>query len=436
MFNKSLLNQTYSFTPPTCSLEIRNKRSLSSLWFKPNRFDQLSFKLSFDDPRVPHSQQVTISGDRADLERLQLAVNDYVQNLLANSVTIPTISVTENWRSPQSRSANHAQLYLQPQGLVNHELYLASLNHNSQQQQLTLSTVQLFDLANALDSYRNYIAKLAVPNPTPQNKLIFRTGAIAAMALAAVGITVLWLRSRPVSELASTPQAESPAEIGQLDEIVPPTKPATKDATPQPQVSESIASRQKLPPPPAVDAPKPQPNIPNPADYPLAEVGRQSGFKPSPQQPKTQSKSKTGDRLSSESETSITVSPSVTNNPNNNVNDNFQPPSPLNSTNNPSNVALNNKHTNPSQLQQIDAYFQEQWQPPADLQQSLEYRIYLNQDGSIERVVPLGKASRLYLSQTKIPVRGEKFIAPLQESDSPTIRLLLNPDGGVQTFKE
>jgi hypothetical protein len=60
----------------------------------------------------------------------------------------------------------------------------------------------------------------------------------------------------------------------------------------------------------------------------------------------------------------------------------------------------------------------------------------LDRDGSIKRVVPLGKAAQLYLSQTNIPVNGEPFIAPLTPSQSSTIRLLLNPNGGVQVFTE
>ena len=81
-------------------------------------------------------------------------------------------------------------------------------------------------------------------------------------------------------------------------------------------------------------------------------------------------------------------------------------------------------------------YFEQKWQPPGELKQSLEYRLLLNADGSIKRVVSLGKGSQLYLDQTNIPVNGELFISPLSESQSSTIRLLLNPDGRVQAFTE
>ena len=98
-------------------------------------------------------------------------------------------------------------------------------------------------------------------------------------------------------------------------------------------------------------------------------------------------------------------------------------------------IAFNSKPRQLSQTAEIKAYFQDKWLPPEDLKQSLEYRLYLNDDGSIKKVIPLGKASRLYLSKTNIPVQGEPFISPVTEENS-TIRLLLNPDGRVKTFQE
>ena len=95
-----------------------------------------------------------------------------------------------------------------------------------------------------------------------------------------------------------------------------------------------------------------------------------------------------------------------------------------------------NVPSKPSQAQEIKTYFKDKWQPPAELKQSLEYRLYLNFDGSIKRVVPIGKASELYLDKTNIPVKGETFISPLNKSQKSIIRLLLNPDGGIKTFAE
>lgn len=99
-------------------------------------------------------------------------------------------------------------------------------------------------------------------------------------------------------------------------------------------------------------------------------------------------------------------------------------------------LALKSSSNQPSQAEQITAYFENKWQPPVELKQSLEYRLVLDRNGSITQIVPLGKAAQLYLNQTNIPVNGEAFISPLTKSQPNIIRLLLNPDGQVQVVTE
>ena len=89
-----------------------------------------------------------------------------------------------------------------------------------------------------------------------------------------------------------------------------------------------------------------------------------------------------------------------------------------------------------SQTQEVIAYFKDNWQPPENLKQSLEYRLFITPDGSIQRVIPLGKAARIYLDKTAIPIDGEPFISPVSTDRTATVRVLLNPDGKVQAFEE
>lgn len=89
------------------------------------------------------------------------------------------------------------------------------------------------------------------------------------------------------------------------------------------------------------------------------------------------------------------------------------------------------------QLQEIDSYFRNKWRSPQELKQTIEYRLILSQDGSVKRVIPIGKAAGIYLDRTNIPLRGEPFVSPLtEERDTITVRLLLSPDGEVRTFLE
>jgi hypothetical protein len=88
------------------------------------------------------------------------------------------------------------------------------------------------------------------------------------------------------------------------------------------------------------------------------------------------------------------------------------------------------------QIEEITSYFQQKWRSPLDLKQTLEYRLILNQNGSLKRVIPIGKASEIYLDRTNIPLMGEPFVSALANQQNLTIRLLLSPDGEVRTFLE
>jgi hypothetical protein len=88
------------------------------------------------------------------------------------------------------------------------------------------------------------------------------------------------------------------------------------------------------------------------------------------------------------------------------------------------------------QVAEARSYFRQQWSPPAGLKQTLEYNLLLNADGSIQQIAPLGQAAGDYIDRTGIPLVGEPFVSPIQGGHSPKIRVVLGPDGSVQTFLE
>ncbi|VEP13627.1 conserved hypothetical protein [Hyella patelloides LEGE 07179] len=88
------------------------------------------------------------------------------------------------------------------------------------------------------------------------------------------------------------------------------------------------------------------------------------------------------------------------------------------------------------QLQEAASYFRQKWRSQSELQQTLEYRLIINQDGSIKRIIPIGKASEIYLDRTGVPLMGEPFVSAFPQEQSLVIRLLLSPDGEVRTFLE
>jgi hypothetical protein len=88
------------------------------------------------------------------------------------------------------------------------------------------------------------------------------------------------------------------------------------------------------------------------------------------------------------------------------------------------------------QVAEVRQYFQERWKSPDGLNQRLEYRLTLNREGAIARIVPLGRAANIYLDRTQMPLMGTPFVSPLETNERATIRLVLNPDGSVRTFLE
>lgn len=437
-----MLTTIYRFTPPTCTLEIKGEKSPLSRWTNQDILQEFQFKLSLDDPRKSTDQQIIITGDRTTLEQLTNLVDKYIQNNLHGS-----LNPRNNIEKELNQKNNYP--YLKAKGLTNHDLYFGNLKHNSTAQKITLSTVQLFDLLTALEAYSSKISALPKAKQTQSKKALSLWSGVAALAFITVGIATIVLRNAPIDNIASSPQSQSLDTPAEFDDIIPPNIPPESNQKPrQPKISESISSAKRLPPPPAVETPKPKPNIPDPADYSLSEIARQSGLKyPVKQSEIEQEEGEQAESIisptagviletspKSESETKVEkFNHSGANNSRTNSSTNF--PEEFNVADS-SSQNIPDVLSQPSQSQEITAYFQEKWQPPKDLKQSLEYRLYLNPDGTIKRVIPIGKASELYLNSTNIPVKGEKFISPLNQSSKSIVRLLLNPDGGVKTLTE
>jgi hypothetical protein len=88
------------------------------------------------------------------------------------------------------------------------------------------------------------------------------------------------------------------------------------------------------------------------------------------------------------------------------------------------------------QVAEARQYFQQRWTPPEGLTQTLEYQLTLNSNGSIQKIAPLGYASRRYVDRTSIPLVGEPFVSPIETGETVILRLVLSPNGNVQTLME
>jgi hypothetical protein len=441
-------SKIHRFTPPTCTLEITEQKMSLPRRQSLDPAKQFQFELRFDDPRQTTTKQITIKGNQQDFRDLQGAINHYTQIQLQSSFPDKNSQMD---LPPETRGREQPTPYLTPQGLMHHELFFASLTHNSDRPSIRLGTVQLFDLVTALEASQTKMLALSeVEQLRPWQKIMPFWGGIAAVVIMALIAMVTIFKPQPQQNIAAdAPSSPTPDSIPELTEITPPPAPnPDQQSVDSLKPREAISSSKRLPPPPAVETPKPKPDIPDPADYELSDVGRQSGFN-------TTAKAKIGGNQKSKSANSIlakiplaTTAPQADNLQNQaqaqsqaqpdvkDVESKELPTKSANVDNLLQKPASGIADPQPSQIEEVSAYFEDKWQPPADLNQSLEYRLLLDQNGSIKRVVPLGKAAQLYLNQTNIPINGEPFISPLNKSQSATIRLLLNPQGGVQVFAE
>jgi hypothetical protein len=326
-------------------------------------------------------------------------------------------------------------------------------------------------------------------------------GISLAVGLTTIGIQVANqskkenpVASTPKSQSQSQTNLNTPAE-----DVIPPETPKTeaKSDLKNPK-NDPLSSTVKLPPPPAVDTPKPQPDIPDPAQYPpsgnltLPPIASSSQPNPTSKTPSSSANSQVESTISIPPETAKpiakpappkatsktktqnspapTVTSTVTKNNDlqalesqkqaeTNVNDNnenntaiFRQNARLEANEAFSKLEIAEKDTlfkditrdepksqipQVKQVEEIASYFQQKWRSPLDLKQTLEYRLVLNQNGSLKRVIPIGKASEIYLDRTNIPLMGEPFVSTLAKNQQNlTVRLLLSPDGEVRTFLE
>ena len=442
---------TRRVTPPTCTLEIEATSSALSRWTKQKAIEDVQFQLSFDDPRLTKEEQVTIEGDRTQLEQLYRVIASYVQNFLQQPSLEQILS-----QSPSSTNIAPGQLYLKPQGLVTHELFLGSLGNSDSGDKIQLNTVQLFDLVTALEDYQVEIAAIPHLNSgEPQKRSLWSTAVASIVVI--TGLAILGFNLFNQSSLnfqsASVRESESASEKPKIardkpDEVIPPqiTKSPKKPAT-QSQLQDPLSSKEKLPPPPPVEKPKAPPaNVPDFSKYPLPKIEQIPTVKPKltkqpkPNQPSNRpSQSELALRSKPEnipipevpplSPSLLPTEADIINNSVAKADDNSSQTQSLQS-------AEPEKSVTTPQLKEVERYFQQKWQPPAELKQTIEYRLVINSEGSIVRITPIGKASKIFIDRTNIPLMGESFISPSATKGNQIIRLLLSPDGDVKTFLE
>jgi hypothetical protein len=526
----------------------------------------LRFELRFDDPRQPDDKRLAIRGDAGELEMLYEAVNSYVQGFLESSPTqLPLISRTPTAATgstpnespghnslglpasgvmnsdaiasqslyqkpdkfddsalgsnlelnPKRRSLKSRSLatdiYLEPKGLLAHNLFLGHLATEESGPFVNLSVTQLFDLATALDEYAAEAVALPAPNGLSWKKGAPTWAYTAAAVVAAVGVTATTMKllDRPKTQTVATTASQPPSPTPSPTAQVTPSPNASIALLPTPTVPLPLSTAPTLPPPSRVNIPSAPTSLNLPlgsqrsTDSPLGNQRPTTTIRINPPEPATVQPKRSsipvfpGGIASSRPSPSSTASsptislskrspspsspekapsekapaqkaPTRTNKPSESA---TPPPLPelpslnpnTSTASNPGDQALppasartasstaesNQSTSAPTdtdskttlfdtipQVKEVRDYLQQQWKPASDLTQILEYYVFLNPDGKVERIIPLNKAAEENLNRTNIPRSGDPFVSPVEGEGNPKIRVVFSPDGKVQTFYE
>jgi hypothetical protein len=478
-------NLVKHYTPPTCTLEIYHK---NFGLFNKNNSERIpanfNFKLHFDDPRLPEAKTITIEGDRPKLESLCQVVKKYINDFIKETkLNFPLTRLNEVNKSKQK------PIYIINKGLLNQELYYKNLGEDNQAKIINLSSSQLFDLTNALENYQIDV-QISAREPIK----VFDNFSLFVISLIFLffggGITAfLWgdtfFSQEEKEDVSNNIARDNPLPI---EDLIPPDplNPTTIPSVPSPQIPEGLQNREQLPPPqPIIQPPNEQANnlgnptietpplttdinpveikpnlIPPPPKPPIPESSPSETISSPPPNlfviqpletsPTQENYSQPNESISPLGGSSFTtISPSPTRekvrvnldklpllraNELHNSPDNLSNTSAAASTTNQPNQLTT--EINPIQAE-VQQYFQKKWQPPENLNRSLEYRLVVKDNGSLERIQPLSQASKVFIDRTGMPLLGETIASSsLPENEKVTIRLILSTDGKVQTFQE
>jgi hypothetical protein len=93
--------------------------------------------------------------------------------------------------------------------------------------------------------------------------------------------------------------------------------------------------------------------------------------------------------------------------------------------------------TENTSLQEAKRYFQGKWKATPTQTNVLQYVLDVdNKNGTVRSVNPQGEEANNYLKESKLIKPGQKIVTPVAGDGDQKIRVLLHPDGNVDTFVE
>ena len=468
-------NSFRRYTPPTCTLEIYHPQPFWGRWRYQSFPPLFSFQLHFDDPRLAQEDRMSIIGDRDLLEKLRIKVGQYVNRYL----NITTIWDEELSCEILEEKQEGEVIYLSRQSAYSHLLYYQSFEPHQEVIEVILTNTQLVDFVNALEAYHWDATTVRVKQK--KQRLSLGTGVAVAMVTTLGGF--FWWRyqvNRSVNVAEEIPELPAENYNQNIQAVIPPS-PIDLKTVPQivtPKIPEELLNQQPLLPPTPTLTQPPTNLLTNSNIQP--NNSNQTNTIPSSSN-QTNSQSSTPSAQSNTNNSSLVTGITTSIPPNNESSQSLETsnnllttrlpslpmlsPSDFNQNsiamassqiNNLSDVGTINQQIQPNLAEkfnspsssvvakrinqnisgEVQQYFRDKWQPPENLNQSIEYRLQLEENGTLTRVIPVGQVAAVFLEQTPMPLIGEVITSSFTKISPLTVRLILSPNGGVRSFVE
>ena len=472
-------NSFRRYTPPTCTLEIYHPQPF---WgrLRDKSFPPLfSFQLHFDDPRLAKDDQISIIGDRNLLEKLRIKLQAYINKYL-NQTTIDSKELTCEVSATEITDEDHI-IHLSKESSYSHLLYYQSFIPHPEIIEVVLNNTQILDLINALEAYHWEATQVKAIR---KKKSISPSLGIALTTVFATICGFWWWRYQQNDNLVAIetdPSSTQEQSDKDFPAVIPPS-PLDSNTIPKTVVSKippELTSQQALLPPPPIVAKTTKPSTSNRSEVPSISSNYRKQTKSSndsnssmlnvdandsfSQDELFNSLAQSNQKVSTSSLSSLPVlsssantnlEQSSTSSSINNQQNNIAISSPLSGTNLLESSIDNNQNNSYLDLEQnfssansskkvsqdisaeVKQYFQDKWQVPENLQQSIEYRLQVENNGTLTKVTPVGQVAAIFLEQTPIPRNDKIITSSFATLSYLTVRLILSPNGSVQTFAE
>ena len=489
-------NSFRRYTPPTCTLEIYHPQPFWGRWRNQSFPPLFSFQLNFDDPRLTQEDKISIIGDRDLLEKLRIEVVNYVSQylndstLLNDNLSCPIGTTDEPENIYISRKSTYSH-FLYYQSFEPHQETIGVILSNTQLFDL-INALETY--------HQDVTAVRIKPEKRSLSfgMFILIAGFIATIGGFLWSYYGQKNPVEIAEEIPNSSNEKTESDIHAVIPPSPLNLDSLDENIVLPKIPQELINQQSLLPPlPTFTQPpnhliisdnhqstnnhsairsiisslpinQTQPELPLPPKKETVNESIIEDIQDSfvsenlSNSPVTNTTTTTNNNLLISlsslpvlSSDNLPVNQDISTSSDDDKSKTIVKSSPMNNLSNPSitnrefkfnsnsqkqlislNPSIMAKKISQDKAKEVKQYFEDKWQPPENLKQSIEYRLILNENGVLIKVTPIGQIAAIFLDKTPIPITNEVITSSFSPISDLRVRLVLTPNGVVQAFTE